>query len=271
MRFALALLLAAHAIAQTPELRIIDAHVHAESPSANRDDLFREWKEAGVIGGVSMLARTDQGPVAHDPRLVHCAGIPSEPDVARLEKGLKAGEYQCLKIYLGYVHQYASDPRYKPVYALAERFDVPVVFHTGDTDSTKAKLKYADPLTVDEVAVDHPKVRFVIAHAGNPWIESAAEVAYKNPNVYLDLSAFLTGDLRERDRALVDEYVTKPIRWIYGYVEDPKKLMFATDWPVAHIGGYVDAVKRAIPPESWPAVFHDNAVRVFKLQGRFAQ
>jgi predicted TIM-barrel fold metal-dependent hydrolase len=145
---------------------------------------------------------------------------------------------------------------------------VPVVFHTGDTDSTKAKLKYADPLTVDEIAVDHPKVRFVIAHAGNPWIESAAEVAYKNPNVYLDLSAFLTGDLTERDPAVVEEYVTKPIRWIHGYVEDPKKLMFATDWPVAHVVGYVAAVKRAIPAKDWPAVFHDNAVRVFKLGGR---
>ena len=37
---------------------------------------------------------------------------------------------------------------------------------------------------------------FVIAHCGNPWIESAAEVAYKNPNVYIECSAMLTGDHR---------------------------------------------------------------------------
>jgi hypothetical protein len=87
MRLVFALLLAFPLVGQ--ELRIIDAHVHAESPSASREDLFREWKEAGVIGGVSMLARTDQGLVKSDARLIHCAGIPSEPDVARLEKGLR--------------------------------------------------------------------------------------------------------------------------------------------------------------------------------------
>jgi hypothetical protein len=55
-------------------------------------------------------------------------------------------------------------------------------------------VKFSHPLTIDEVAVDHPDITFVIAHAGNPWIESAAEVAYKNPNVYLDGSAFVIGD-----------------------------------------------------------------------------
>ena len=99
------------------------------------------------------------------------------------------------KIYLGYVHRYAYDPVYRPYYEFAGKYKVPVVFHTGDTASKRAKLKYADPLTVDEVAVDYPNTTFVIAHCGNPWIESAAEVAYKNDNVYLECSALLTGDL----------------------------------------------------------------------------
>jgi predicted TIM-barrel fold metal-dependent hydrolase len=149
---------------------------------------------------------------------------------------------------------------------MAEKYDVPVVFHTGDTSSTRAKLKFADPLTIDEVAVDHPKVRFVIAHCGNPWIESAAEVAYKNPNVYLEGSALLIGDLDQMPREKVDLYVVRPLSWIFGYVEDPTKLMFGSDWPLTEISSYVKAFKRAIPREHWQAVFHDNAVRVFKLK-----
>ena len=168
-------------------------------------------------------------------------------DVTKLESGLKSKRYGCIKIYLGYVHQFAYDKAYEPAYALAEKYDVPVVFHTGDTYSTKAKLKYADPLTIDEVAVDHPRVKFVIAHCGNPWIESAAEVAYKNPNVYVECSALLIGNLDQMPREKVDTFVVRPISWIFGYVEDPSKLMFGSDWPLTGIRSYVEAYKRAIP------------------------
>ena len=52
---------------------------------------------------------------------------------------------------MGYIHRFAFDSAYKPIYDLAKKFKVPVVFHTGDTYSTKGKLKYADPLTIDEL------------------------------------------------------------------------------------------------------------------------
>ena len=148
----------------------------------------------------------------------------------------------------------------------AEKYHVPVVFHTGDTDSRQAMLKYADPLTVDEVAVSHPKVTFVLAHAGNPWIESAAEVAYKNPNVFLDGSAFVIGDLKQTTPEQIETYLVKPVRWIFDYVGDPTKLMFGTDWPLTDIGPYLEAFRRAIPREHWKAVFHDNAARVYGLR-----
>lgn len=259
-----------------PPLAIIDAHTHThftgqpERTSGipnTEDEYLKEMREAGIVGAVAHTDANGEG--YHDLRehnVVHCAGVEAKVDVARVEDGLKAKRYGCIKIYLGYEHQFAGDPAYEPAYQLAEKYGVPVVFHTGDTYSTKAKLKYADPLTVDEVAVDHPKVTFVIAHCGNPWIESAAEVAYKNPNVYLDGSAFLIGDLESAPKEKIDEYVVKPLSWIFGYLEDPKKLMFGTDWPLTKMGPYVAAFKRAIPREHWNAVFHDNAVRIFKLK-----
>jgi len=263
----------------TPEapLRIIDAHTHTrfdgkpEQTSkipVTEEQYLKEWEQAGVVGSVSHTTVTGEGYVdglrAHN--VVFCAGVDAQVDVARIEEGLRSGKLGCLKIYLGYVHQWAYDKEYEPAYQLAEKYHVPVVFHTGDTYSTKALLKYADPLTIDEVAVAHPNVTFVIAHCGNPWIESAAEVAYKNPNVYLDGSAFLIGDLGKLPKETVDEYVVKPLAWIFGYLQDPSKLMFGTDWPLTSVAPYVEAFKRAIPREHWNAVFHDNAVRVFKLQ-----
>lgn len=254
-------------------LQIIDSHTHTEFVGKNepitgipmtREQYFKEFKDANVVGAI---AHTHQGQNdyfdlrAH--RVIHCVGAKANPDYAEMERGLKSGKYGCVKVYLGYIHQFASDPRYRRIYKLAETYDVPVVFHTGDTYSTKGKLKYADPLTIDDIAVDYPNVKFVLAHIGNPWIQSAAEVAYKNPNVYLDGSALLIGDMDKLPREKVDEYVVKPLAWVFGYLEDPKKLMFGSDWPLNNIASYVKAFKRAIPKEHWKAVFHDNAAAVF--------
>ena len=265
------LLTSASAFAAEPQLDIIDVHTHPEfvagdvrrSPEAYEE----QRKKAGVVFAVGIL-HTDDGklPEPRAANTIYCAGAGETPNVAAIEDGLRRRDYRCIKIYLGYIHQYANDARYEPLYALAEKYDVPVVFHTGDTDSTRAKLKYADPLTIDEVAVDHPRVTFVIAHCGYPWIESAAEVAYKNPNVYLDGSAFMIGDLSKKPPGHVDEYVVRPLKWIFGYVENPDKLMFGTDWPLVDMKQYVDAFKRAIPRKYWRKVFHDNAVKVFRIR-----
>jgi hypothetical protein len=269
---------------QAGEVPIIDAHIHTDFDGKpertsgvpfSLPELLRQMRAAGVVGAV---AHTDedgggfQDLSSHG--IIHCAGIGARldtgEDLARVEAGLREGRYRCIKIYLGYVHRYAADPAYEPFYQLAARHDVPVVFHTGDTYSQKAKLKYADPLTVDEVAVDHPGVRFVLAHSGNPWIQSAAEVAYKNPNVFLDGSALLIGKLEAgrdgRARQQIDEYIARPIAWVLGYMEDPSKLLFGTDWPLVEIAPYAEAFRRAVPRQSWRAVFHDNAARVFKLK-----
>jgi uncharacterized protein len=259
------------------ELQIIDAHTHTEftggvEPTSGipmtETEYFKEWREAGVVGAVAHTSQTlGNFYNLKDRNVIYCAGVGNKVNARLIDAGLKSGKYGCIKIYLGYVHRYAYDPAYEPIYRLAQKYDVPVVFHTGDTYSTRAKLKYADPLTIDDVAVDHPRVRFVIAHCGNPWIESAAEVTYKNPNVFMECSALLIGDLSQTPKEKVDTYVTRPIAWIFGYLEDPSKLMFGTDWPLNKIKPYVDAYKAAIPKEHWQAVFHDNAVRVFKFPG----
>jgi uncharacterized protein len=254
---------------------IIDAHTHTDfsdgiEPTSKipmtREQYFKEWVRAGIVGAIAHTAsETEPLSDLRSRNVINCMGISAVPNVSAIEEGLRSGKYGCIKIYLGYIHQYAYDTNYEPAYQLAEKYDVPVVFHTGDTYSSKAKLKYADPLTIDEVAVDHPKVRFVLAHCGNPWIESAAEVAYKNPNVYLEGSAFLIGNLDKASRSKVDESVVRPLSWIFNYVEDPTKLMFGSDWPLVDVESYVTAFKRAIPKEHWRAVFYENAARVFKF------
>jgi len=255
-------------------VRIIDAHTHTYfdgNPQKTsgipytQAQYFKELKENHVVAAVSMNARDGGGLlIAPEHHIINCFGTAIPVDYKKVEEGIKNKNYQCIKIYLGYVHAFPIDDRYLPLYKMAEKYNVPVVFHTGDTYSTKAKLKFADPLTIDEVAVEYPNVTFVIAHVGNPWIESAAEVAYKNPNVYLDGSALLIGQLSDYSKDGLQQYVVKPLKFVYGYT-DSKKLMFGTDWPLVGMKDYITAFKQAIPKEHWDEVFYQNARRIFHL------
>lgn len=256
--------------------KIIDAHAHFHSvqtknfnqPSAEMEKAFAD---ANVVGAIVHFSADEAKKTVVNRnttklKLAVCAAITPGATIEAVEKGFRDSKYQCMKVYLGYVPKYAYDPFYLPFYRMAQKYDVPVVFHTGDTYDKMAKVKYAEPLQVDEVAVQFPKVKFVVAHMGNPWIQSAAEVVYKNDNVYVDLSALMLGDLSKSDSESIEELVVKPIRWFYLYVENPKKLLFGTDWPLLEIRPYAAAVGRAIPKEHWDDVFYNNAVELFKLK-----
>ncbi|MGL4552528.1 MAG: amidohydrolase family protein, partial [Gemmataceae bacterium] len=135
-----------------------------------------------------------------------------------------------------------------------------VVFHCGDTYSPRAKLRYAHPLLVDDVAVDHPGVNFVIAHVGNPWLADAAEVVYKNLNVWADLSGLAVG-------GAYDDETLEAVGRAFRYAGRPNRFLFGTDWPLAPLAEYAAWVGGAIPEEHHDAVFTDNARRLFRLGG----
>ena len=192
------------------------------------------------------IARTEE--IARDVPGLYSIGIadPTRDDadhLARAEQQIRRGKVVALKAYLGYVHHFASDPGYRPYYALAERFKLPVFFHTGDTYSPFAKLKFAHPLTLDEVAVDFPKVNFVLCHVGNPWMVDAAEVVYKNMNVWTDLSGLLVGPEEDfTDDASVDSRrdVIDRIRLAFRYAERPNRFVYGSDSPLAPMPAYVE-------------------------------
>ena len=189
-----------------------------------------------------------------------------------VETVIKAGKVKALKAYLGYLHQPADSPGFQPYYELAATYEIPVVLHTGDTYSTTAKLRNAHPLVVDDLAVEHPNVNFVMAHFGSPWLADGALVVYKNPNVWADLSGLIVGTealfsghfkgkkpIGEIDDVILD--VRKALR----YAGKPDRFLFGSDWPLAPIASYKTLVERIIPASWHEQVFETNARQLFKL------
>jgi len=200
------------------------------------------------------------------PELGVVAGISfrnyKQRDLRELADFLGAGLIKGLKLYPGYEPFYPHDPRLKVVYDLAEEFDVPVMIHSGDTYSPGGKLKYAHPLEVDEVAVDHPGVKFVICHLGNPWLVDCMEVVYKNKNVYADFSGLILGEFTEA----FEDYMEEEIADVILYAGDPQRFLYGSDWPICEMKSYVDFVRQLkLAPADRHAIFYENARRLFKL------
>lgn len=187
----------------------------------------------------------------------------------RAEEVVRQGRVKALKAYLGYLHFPPDYAGYRPWYELAERHHLPVIFHTGDTYSPWAKVRFAHPLGVDEVAVDHPRVRFVLAHVGNPWMTDAVEVVYKNLNVWADLSGLIVGDAEtftaeENQETLLD--VGQSLRRALRYAERPNRFLYGSDWPLVPMASYVGFLRSIIPDAYHDLIFEDNARTLFRLE-----
>jgi predicted TIM-barrel fold metal-dependent hydrolase len=276
---------------------VIDMHIHAVNPRlpgvralpALLDgppgpvaaELRRQMRESGteVLLGMGHLGGSADDPLGIDSTLriaeilpeLHPIGVadPTRTDPAHLhgvERQLRTGKVKALKGYLGYLYHGPDSPAYSPYYELAARYRIPFIFHTGDNYSERAKVRYAHPLLVDEVAVEHRDVRFVLAHFGNPWILDAAEVVYKNENVWADLSGILVGEedhFMDLARRGVMRRTVERLRQGIEFADRPDKFLYGTDWPLAPMRIYRDFVRDLFPEQDHQAVFHDNARTLF--------
>ena len=78
-------------------------------------------------------------------------------------------------------------PGLRVLYDACSRHGLPVIFHTGTSIFPRARNRFADPLYLDDVAVDFPDLTIVLAHGGRPiWTETAVMLARRFPNVWLE-------------------------------------------------------------------------------------
>jgi predicted TIM-barrel fold metal-dependent hydrolase len=103
------------------------------------------------------------------------------------------------------------------IYRAAEANGVPVMFHTGTSVFHGARNRYGDPIYIDDVAVDFPKLKILMAHGGRPlWMETAYFLLRRHPNVFLDISGIPPKTL---------------LKYFPRLNEIAHKTLFGTDWP----------------------------------------
>jgi len=156
-----------------------------------------------------------------------------------------------------------NDPRIYPFYEVVQAARLPVVFHTGHSGigtgmrgGGGVRLKYGNPMLIDDVAVDFPDMPIVMAHPSFPWQDEAISVCLHKPQVFIDLSGWSP---KYFSPTLV-RYADTLLR---------EKVLFGSDYPMIAPDRWLnDFATLPIRDEVRPLILKENAVRLLGLRSR---
>ena len=180
------------------------------------------------------------------PKLTDDVGGETDRVIAMGAKALKVHPPHQLIRANDYLFEH---PRLADLYRRAEAAGVPVTIHTGTSVFPGARSRLGDPMDVDDVAVDFPKLKILLAHGGRPlWMEAAFFVVRRHANVYLEISGIPPWKLLEYFPRLEE---------IAG------KTIWGTDWPSPGITSMRQNVEQFmtlhLPEEAKRRILYDNA------------
>jgi len=162
------------------------------------------------------------------------------------------------KLLPSYQHFYPNDPSFFPFYEYVQSTGVPIMFHTGTSIFRGTRIKYADPLLLDDVADEFPRLTIIMEHGGRPFCyEQAAWLISRHRNMHIGIAGIAIRHLP---------------RYFPNLERYPDRFLFGSDWPsIPHdVRGLVDRVL-ALPysDKTKASILHGNAERVLG-RGNFA-
>jgi uncharacterized protein len=272
--------------------KIFDAHVHLSERGDDAlirfartnglrytmDELLAAMREHKIVRGL-LLSPPLQGSTSlpNEEIVSLCAKsggmlapvITVEPTAKEVKAAIelaenKRKEVKAFKIRLGYVTAPAEDPVFNRLYDYAESARLPVLFHTGDTAFSTGDLILSHPLTLDRLSNKREELTIVLCHFGSPWFDDVAELIYKHPNVYTDISGLITRSDAYADKFL--GWLAKKISEAIYYAGGAEKVIFGTDYPVTTHAEALALVSRLEVEEAdKEKILWSNAERVFRL------
>ena len=152
------------------------------------------------------------------------------------------------------------DPVAWPIYEVIAEYGLPAIFHTGHSGMGTGmpggggvRLKYGQPMLVDDVAADFPDMKIILAHPSWPWTDESLSMALHKANVFIDLSGWSP------------KYFPPQIAR-YANTQLSHKMMFGSDYPLIPPEKWIDAFREAgFKEEIWPAILKDNAAKLLGL------
>ena len=152
------------------------------------------------------------------------------------------------------------DPRDRfawPLYEVIAEYGLPAIFHTGHSGMGTGmkggggvRLRYGQPMLVDDVAADFPDMKIILAHPSWPWTDESLSMALHKDNVFIDLSGWMP------------KYFPKQVIQ-YANTQLKHKMLFGSDYPLIPPEKWIESAKAVgFREEVMPLLLKDNAARV---------
>jgi len=147
-----------------------------------------------------------------------------------------------------------------PIYEVIAGHGLPAIFHTGHSGMGTGmrgggglRLKYGRPMLVDDVAVDFPDMKIILAHPSWPWVDESLSMALHKENVFIDLSGWSPR-----------YFPPQIVRYANGQLVD--KMLFGSDFPLIRPDKWIEAARGiGFKDEVMPGIMKHNAARVLGL------
>lgn len=263
-------------IKKNPSLYMAARHfrLKMESVPQNIDDLIKHMDEANIEKAIIMTLDTSASDhwafkvkaftnddiarmvQQYPDRLIGYGSVdPRRPDaVEETERCVKELKFKGMKFHPAAVGLFPNDEKYfYPIYEKCVELGIPVQSHSGTTGLYFTKIKHTMPIYYDDVAVDFPTLKLVLLHFGiGGWHEQAMSVAFRHPNVYLDLSG-------ASPRIIPQDLIQAANTPFY-----QNKILFGTDYPFVGMAQWFNTFNKIMPDvwtkETKKKVFRENAL-----------
>jgi predicted TIM-barrel fold metal-dependent hydrolase len=212
--------------------------------------------------GIKRITNEEIAEAARDNADIMCAFASIDP-----HKG-KAGALEARRMIKDYgvkgfkfhppIQNFApADPMAWPIYEVIAEHKLPAIFHTGHSGMGTGmpggggiRLKYGQPILVDDVAVDFPDMKIILAHPSWPWTDEALSMALHKPNVFIDLSGWSP-----------KYFPPQIVRYANTQLGD--KFLFGSDFPLITPDKWIAAFDQAgFKPELREPILKGNATKL---------
>lgn len=155
-----------------------------------------------------------------------------------------------------------NDERYYPLWSAIERLGVPALFHSGQNGigagtpgGRGIKLRYSNPLLLDDVAADHPDLTVILAHPSVPWQDEAISMAVHKSNVFLELSGWSPKRFPAQLVAAAKKHLSH-------------KVIFGSDYPMIDPDRWMaDFATLDVPADRVESIVKGTAAKILSLEG----
>jgi len=234
------------------------------------EENLRDMDEAGV--DKSIIVAIDAETVSHfkvpndliakivneyPERFVGFASVDPHKGVLaidELERAVRNLGLKGVKIIPNLIEVYPNERLMYPLYEKVAELNVPILFHMGTLFQKGTKIKYSQPIFIDDVAVDFPNLRIIMAHFGFPWFAEAIAVAQRNQNVFFNIAGW--------SPKYIPEMVVKYMNGVLSH-----KVLFGSDYPLIPRKRIITELRRlGLKQESLDNILSINAKKLLNIE-----